>query len=219
MGLNKFILNRVFFLAIAPIASVLTPQTAYGNFWSDIPQTCPEEGYIETLVEPAKTEDGFVRITQYYFGSVEQRIHQAIYEIMTLEEYNTLEKKMTYEAYSWEAAKILKTQIEPKTNISDYDLIRTIDGNSFYRPLEQPVNQRVIETHEVETPARRVLTEKTQKRPEPEILSDGRLKVMISPMYYENLANGGQKGEVWSRYIKSRTSAVYQQVKCNEDKF
>ena len=51
-------------------------------------ETCPDSGYVLKLVEPAKTEDGFIRLTQYGFGGGEQRIHHAQYEIMTEEDYN-----------------------------------------------------------------------------------------------------------------------------------
>jgi len=144
-------------------------------------------------------------------------MHKAKYEIMTLEAYNSLEKDMTYETYSWEVAKISKTKIEPHTNIADYDLVRTIDGNSFYRPLEKPANQRVIETQEIETPGRRKITVNTMKLPEPEILGEGRLKVMISPQHYETRPSRAEKNKGWRGYIKSRTPAVYQQVECNEE--
>jgi len=203
VGLKQFVLNIVFLMAFTPIASAAT---------------CPEAGYFETLIEPEKTEDGFIKITQYYFGSSEQIIHEAKYSIMTPEEYDALDKEIAYEAYYWEYPKISKRKIEPVTSIANYDLVRTIDGNSFYRPLEEQVNQKIIETHEIETPKRRKSVIKRLKRPEPTVLKDGRLKVMILPMYYERLANGVQKTEIWSQYIESRTPAVYQQVKCNEDK-
>lgn len=203
MRLRRCVISKVVLMAILPTSSALA---------------CPDVGYIEKLVEPAMTEDGFVKITQYYFGSSEQRIHKAKYEIMTREEYEALDANMIYEHYYWEYPKISKTRIEPATNIANYDLVRTIDGNSFYRPLEQ-LDRKNIENHDVELPRKRRSVTKTIKRPEPEVLKNGRLRVMISPMHYENLANGVQKAQVWSHYIKSRTPAVYQQVKCNEDKF
>jgi hypothetical protein len=204
VSLKRLVLHALLFLAISPVA---------------IASTCPDFGYFEKLVEPAKMEDGFVKIKQYYFQGAESWVHEAEYEIMTVKEYEALDDEMTYKAYFWEGPKIGTTRIEPVTDIADYDLVRTIDGNSFYRPLEEQLNQKIIETHHIETPRRRKSKIKRLKRPEPQILKDGRLKVMVSPMHYEGLANGGQKAEVWSHYIKSRTPAIYQQVKCNEDKF
>lgn len=203
MGLRRLVLNMFLLMAISPMANALT---------------CPDAGYFEKLIEPEKTQDGFVRVTRYHFGSSETIVRPAKYKIMTREKYNALDKDMTYGAYSYEPSKISKKIIKPVTNIANYDLVLTLDGNSFYRPLEEQVNKRAIETHEIEKPSTHKRIVKSEKRPEPEVLPDGQLKVMISPEYYVNLSDSGQRSEFWSHYIKSRTPATYQQVKCNEDK-
>jgi len=120
---------------------------------------------------------------------------------------------MTYE---WKYAKYTKEPIEPATNIAKYDIILTPDGNQFYRPIEEKINDIPLVLHTLVKPAYRAETSVSEKRPEPESLRNGRLKVMISPEHYENL--GGMRnayGEQWRSYIKTRTPATYQQVKCD----
>lgn len=123
---------------------------------------------------------------------------------------------MTFLEYNWRDPEYSKTLIEPPTDIANYDIIRTPDSNMFHRPLETPLNGEPIVSYELETPRRREETLMSRKRPEPEKLDSGQLKVMVSPGYFEDLATGSQGGEHWRQYVKSRTPATYQQIRCDE---
>ena len=178
-------------------------------------EECPESGYIEKLVEPEKIEVGFVKSTQVrYLLSEEYLIHKAKYEIMTQNEYAELVEDMTFTTYRWKHPQYSTTPIEPPMDIAKYDIILTPDGNQFHRPLEKPVNRIPLEYHELVAPRYREEEVVTKKRPEPEVLSDGRLKVMISPKHHELLALNSSLSENWREYVKVRTPATYQQVTC-----
>jgi len=73
-------------LAFAAVLAASSPAWA---------KDCPASGLIETLIEPAHIEDGFVKATSivYALGS-ENRIHQAQYEILTQAEYDALDENM-----------------------------------------------------------------------------------------------------------------------------
>ena len=203
-------LYRKFVLAFAFLLATGSPALA---------QKCPASGFIEKLVEPAKIEEGFVKASSIrYFLDAETRIHPAKYEIMTQAEYEALDEDMTYTTYEWKYAKYTKEPIEPATNIAKYDIILTPDGNQFHRPIEEKINDIPLVLHTLVKPAYRAETIVSEKRPEPERLRNGRVKVMISPKHSEPL--GGKRngyGKQWRSYIKTRTPATYQQVKCDED--
>ena len=202
-------LYRKFVLAFAFLLATGSPALA---------QKCPVSGFIEKLVEPAKIEEGFVKASSIrYFLDAETRIHPAKYEIMTQAEYEALDEDMTYTTYEWKYAKYTKEPIEPATNIAKYDIILTPDGNQFHRPIEEKINDIPLVLHTLVKPAYRAETSVSEKRPEPERLRNGRVKVMISPKHSEPL--GGKRngyGEQWRSYIKTRTPATYQQVKCDK---
>ena len=202
-------LYRKFVLAFAFLLATGSPALA---------QKCPASGFIEKLVEPAKMEDGFVKASSIRYNlSFEVLFHPAKYEIMTQAEYEALDEDMTYTTYEWKYAKYSKEPIEPATDIAKYDIILTPDGNQYHRPIEEKINAISIEFHRLVKPAYRAETIVSEKRPEPEPLRNGRVKVMISPKHSEPL--GGKRngyGEYWQHYVKTRTPATYQQVKCDK---
>ena len=107
-----------------------------------------ENGMAETLVSPAKIEEGFVKASSIrYVLDAETRIHPAKYEIMTQAEYEALDEDMTYTTYEWKYAKYTKEPIEPATNIAKYDIILTPDGNQFHRPIEEKINDIPLVLH------------------------------------------------------------------------
>jgi len=181
-------------------------------------QTCDYTGQFEKLIEPAKTEDGFIRLSTCAFElNNEVKLHKAKYAVMTEQDYRSLEENMTYETYVWHEMKIFKTEVYVHTDIADYDIVYKVDGGSFQRPASKPVNIRTLYNYDVESPRRREVIVKVEKRPEPEKLVNGMLKVMMSPAHKEALLPKGGCRENWRHYIEYRSPATYQQVKCNED--
>ena len=187
------------------------------SFWTTPipPPQCPPSGYIETLVEPAVTEDGFVKASEVVYDLLARSIkYPAKFKVMTQDEYDALDEMMTYTTYKWHYPKYSKTPIELVTyGIAEYDIIRTPDGNMFHRPLEDPVN-RPLFIHEVEAPKRLEEIDVSEKRPEPEKLGKGQLKVMMSPEHIGNLLSKFGMSLEWRPYVKSRTPAIYQQERC-----
>jgi len=138
----------------------------------------------------------------------------AQYKVMDVAEFEQLSSEMSYE--EWICHDAVPRDL-PIGRISDFDFVRRPDGAEYMRPLEpsiHAVNDRqkeyfIAKESWVERPKR------VRTRPDPAVLPNGQLHVMMSPLIQVSRCIPAITKTVRQRYVISRTPAIIQLSQCD----
>ena len=174
-----------------------------------------ENGMEERLIRRAITQTGTITYQVFKRPALyRERVFPAMSVIMTQAEYDALPKPSVYMRKVSVPEKLKTTTIDlPIGTIEEFDYVYWPGGTTATRKTKETF-LKSVENDEVLEPAKTDYIETEFERPEPIRLSDGRLRVFISPEYKLPLTVPGQINVVSRTYVKSRTPAKYQLSFC-----
>lgn len=204
---HKISLSLIFVLALGSSAAAAADEV------------CNAEGYSDVIIKPAKVETGAIT-TLFLLQNIsnEKVAIPAKFDVMDARAFKQLPSEISYEEEICHEAVIeSRSRDLPLGPISDFDIIKRADGTEYKRPLELSVHEinKTRNENFIASEAWIELVSRVIARPEPELLPNGQLRVLITPSREVGNCPIKVMRTVTQNYVKSRTPAVIKRKPCS----
>jgi len=208
---RKISLSLIFLMALGSSTALATSGA------SD--EACNAEGYSELIIEPAKVETStFTTVVFFQNMTNEKREFPARFDVMDAKAFEQLPSKISYEEEVCHDAVVeSRSRDLPRGSISNFDTIKRADGTEYTRPIALSAHEihKTRKEYFVESEAWIEVVSREIERPEPVVLANGKLRVLMTPSRQVGQCPIKLTKTVTQTYIKSRTPAVIEQKSCN----